>query len=222
VRLQSKLDAEAKERERIQRLLDAEQLETTKLKAQLTALQADLWKEQTRNKGAERTVARLDAERTAAEKKVQSETNRVAETRHEVEAKVAEVGALEAENRRLLLEAQKMRTVISVLERDRERIRQQVRGCVYGWLRPPGLVRFSSFVRGGIVCGGRHAVSCTGPLGVRLRRSACHTRHHATPASPTATPRCSSRTWKSGGANRRRRCGCARARSRRWRRRSTS
>lgn len=126
-RLQARAEADGRERERMQRQLDEEKVTAEGLRSQLEAAQKALDSEHLRIKATERTIARLDREKSTAEKKTTLESNKASEARIEVESKLEEVSGLEGDNRRLQLEATKMRTVISVLERDRERIRQQVR-----------------------------------------------------------------------------------------------
>lgn len=132
-RLQAKLDGEARERERVARMLDDEKVTAERLKAEVDALEKTLDREHLRAKATERTVARLDREKSAVEKKVTVEVGKAAEARSDMEAKAEELAALEGDNRRLTMEATKMRTVISVLERDRERIRAQVEEMEKRW-----------------------------------------------------------------------------------------
>ena len=132
-RLQVRLDVDGAEKDKALKAAEEERFECTKLKAQLAGLQKDLDAEILRARGAERVAQRLDREKSSADKAVAMEQTRVAEHRGMLEEKSAELLALEAENRRLLTEATKMRTVISVLERDREKIRQQV--CAVQGLR---------------------------------------------------------------------------------------
>jgi chromosome segregation ATPase len=126
-RLSVRLEAESTEKEKAAKAAEEERFEVAKLKAQLAALQKDLESEALHAKGADRVAQRLEREKSAAEKKASLEQSRLIEVKELAEEKSAELTALEGENRRLLMEATKMRTVISVLERDREKMRQQVR-----------------------------------------------------------------------------------------------
>jgi chromosome segregation ATPase len=126
-KLQLRLESEARERERILRQLDEEKALSDRVRAELAVAEKSLDQEAVRAKATERAVARLDREKSAAEKKVATESSKAADALRDAETKTEEVGSLETENRRLAMEATKMRTVISVLERDRERIRGQVR-----------------------------------------------------------------------------------------------
>lgn len=125
-KLQAKLDAEGRERERLIRALDEEKANNDRLRAELEIAEKGLDQEAVRAKATERVVARLDREKATAEKKITSEQSKAADALREVAVKSEEVETMETENRRLTMEAAKMRNVISVLERDRERLKQQV------------------------------------------------------------------------------------------------
>lgn len=82
-------------------------------------------------------VSRLDREKSSAEKRVAAEQAKMSDAKAEISTKNSENVALEGENRKMALDINKMRSVISVLERERERLKQQVgdeehwcgRGC---------------------------------------------------------------------------------------------
>lgn len=125
-RLKSQVEIEKRERERTQDGLNRAEQDILKLKGELTTVQKELEGELLRYKGAERQVAKLDKEKSAAEKKAATEQHRVGEARADVASKVSEISLLEAESRKLLLEQQKMRSVITLLEGERDKLEGQI------------------------------------------------------------------------------------------------
>lgn len=132
-KLQAKLDSDARERERLLRTLDEEKTAAERLRAELEVAEKSLDQEAVRSKATERTVARLDREKAAVEKKATLEAGKAADAMREAESRGELVSAMESDNRRLLTEAAKMRTVIAVLERDRERMKGQLEDMEGRW-----------------------------------------------------------------------------------------
>lgn len=120
------LDAAGREKERLRRQLDEEKRISDDLRTEVETFEKLADQEAIRAKATERVVARLDREKLSAEKRVVIEAGKVESTKEALDKKIVEVHDTEVENKRLMAEAGKMRGVIAVLERDRERIRGQV------------------------------------------------------------------------------------------------
>lgn len=125
-RLTAKGESDARERDRVMRLLDDEKSRNEALRSELASYEKLADQEAIRTKATERTIARLDRERSTAEKRAAVVDTKLSDARLEIDGKLEDITALEADNRRLTAEASKMRGVIAVLERDRDRIRAQV------------------------------------------------------------------------------------------------
>jgi len=125
-RLTAKGESDARERDRVMRLLDDEKSRNEMLRSELASYEKLADQEAIRTKATERTIARLDRDRSTAEKRAAVVDGKLSDARLEIDGKLEDITALEADNRRLMAEASKMRGVIAVLERDRDRIRAQV------------------------------------------------------------------------------------------------
>jgi chromosome segregation ATPase len=125
-RLSSRIDSGEKDRADLVKQIGEAQMEMAKLKSAVGAAEKDLGRELLHGKEAERTAQRLGREKTAAEKKAASEAGRVADVKTELESLGGSLATLEADNRRMALDMNKMKTVVGVMERERERFKQEI------------------------------------------------------------------------------------------------
>ena len=125
-KLSNKLDALEKEKVELTKKLAEQDTTITKLKSDFSNQEKDLNKEILHSKEIERNADRLGREKTAAEKKIAAEQKLVKDSQIEAEQLKNETHILENENRKVSMDMNKMRTVIGVLERERERSRQDI------------------------------------------------------------------------------------------------
>ncbi len=113
--------------------------DNAKAKSALMSADRDLTKEQGLVKSGERTIARLDREKTVAEKAVAKEKDATALQRAAVDEKRAELKVFESQMSKMTTQEQKLKSIATALDRERERLQEQVRPHPAARAAPPFL-----------------------------------------------------------------------------------
>jgi chromosome segregation ATPase len=119
-------EASQKEVLRLNMMLDEARLRLGQREGEVDTLERDVSMGSSRLKQTERSLAKVSKDKSSLEKKVELESDKARELTELVRDKKLEASSLETDLRKLHAEAVKMRNVISVLERDRERLQNQV------------------------------------------------------------------------------------------------